>query len=254
MKILLKTIMAAAAVLVSFPTQAIVIRHDTDDSLYLADSNNYRFVASVVEGRAVATLIDRCFLLTAGHVADYIKPGDVATVAQKKHPIKRVINHPSWHIDKVGQGGVHDAALLELQSCVDDIVPAEIYTRRDEEGKIVTFAGWGRSGDGITGSVSKDKRFRIARNKVDTAAQGLVFSFSDPRTDEALPLEGISGAGDSGGPAFITENEETYILGISSFQDEGVLGKPGLYGVTEHYTRVSQIADWIKSHVHAKAD
>jgi secreted trypsin-like serine protease len=79
----------------------------------------------------------------------------------------------------------------------------------------------------------------------------------DPRT---TPLEGISGPGDSGGPAFITVNGKPCIAGVSSNQRIELSGPPpkdgspggngedvqGRYGVTEVYTRVSKYVSWIR--------
>ena len=59
------------------------------------------------------------------------------------------------------------------------------------------------------------------------------------------PLEGISGDGDSGGPALLTAEETLYVAGISSYQDENSYGL-GTYGVKEYYVRVSQYAGWIE--------
>jgi secreted trypsin-like serine protease len=57
-------------------------------------------------------------------------------------------------------------------------------------------------------------------------------------------LEGISGPGDSGGPALIGRNNELYIVGISSNQ-EGEGHKKGTYGVIEYYTRISSYYNWL---------
>ena len=67
---------------------------------------------------------------------------------------------------------------------------------------------------------------------------------------EALPLEGMHGAGDSGGASVITENGKTYLVGLSSWQFwRGDLAnfKGGLYGTTAYQVRVSNYGDWIES-------
>jgi len=68
---------------------------------------------------------------------------------------------------------------------------------------------------------------------------------------DAMPLEGISGPGDSGGPTLI----DLCVAGVSSAQrvvidvdDEGrETGGPGRYGVIEVYTRVSSYLPWIRA-------
>jgi len=61
----------------------------------------------------------------------------------------------------------------------------------------------------------------------------------------ALPLEGISGPGDSGGPALWFDNGQPYIVGVSSHQDYRDKDIEGLYGSYEFYARVSDYFDWI---------
>jgi secreted trypsin-like serine protease len=76
----------------------------------------------------------------------------------------------------------------------------------------------------------------------------LVWGFENPGSepDAVTRLEGISGPGDSGGPALINVAGEYLIVGISSGQSTGATnGLEGRYGVTEYYTRVSTYADWI---------
>ncbi|HBZ39023.1 MAG TPA: serine protease, partial [Balneola sp.] len=67
-------------------------------------------------------------------------------------------------------------------------------------------------------------------------------------SEDALPLEGISGPGDSGGPALWFDGDQAYILGVSSHQNGRGMGKPeGVYDVYEFYTRVSEFTDWIET-------
>jgi secreted trypsin-like serine protease len=60
------------------------------------------------------------------------------------------------------------------------------------------------------------------------------------------PLEGISGPGDSGGPAFITTPSGLKVAGVSSHQRNNDNGE-GLYGVQEYYTRTSAHKQWIEN-------
>ena len=59
-----------------------------------------------------------------------------------------------------------------------------------------------------------------------------------------LELEGVSGNGDSGGPAYLKKYDGYYLLGVSSRVDSW-FKDVGEYGVKELYTRVSSHADWI---------
>jgi hypothetical protein len=65
--------------------------------------------------------------------------------------------------------------------------------------------------------------------------------FDEPA--KATPLEGISGFGDSGGPAFISRDGKYFVAGISS-NNSGVPGTC-VYGSEDRYARVSAAATWI---------
>jgi hypothetical protein len=106
---------------------------------------------------------------------------------------------------------------------------------------------------------------RAATNRVEstldvfplTAARGqypaegfqLRFTFDSPDSSNATDLEGISGPGDSGGPAYIKRDGILYVIGVSSGQDSrpSKTHKQGSYGVFEYYVRVSHFSDWIRS-------
>ena len=62
-----------------------------------------------------------------------------------------------------------------------------------------------------------------------------------------LDLEGVSGPGDSGGPAFIEKDGILYVAGVISTQTfKGIGEREGLYGILDYYTRVSSYLDWIE--------
>ncbi|WP_226770090.1 trypsin-like serine protease [Shewanella xiamenensis] len=63
----------------------------------------------------------------------------------------------------------------------------------------------------------------------------------------ALPLEGISGPGDSGGPAYLVSTDSVCLIGVSTWQNaESTNWEEGKYGVIEHYSRISYFRDWIE--------
>ena len=80
----------------------------------------------------------------------------------------------------------------------------------------------------------------------DVTEQWLKFRFDPPGSQDVLDLEGISGDGDSGGPALVmTGFNQCCLAGISSWQADH--GQEGRYGVVEHYVRISRYLDWISS-------
>lgn len=220
--------------------QAIIIRHDRDDSKYLELGRRYPAICFV--GRdGEGTLIAPQWVLTAAHVVEAM-PKDARSVRFETadYPVEKVIIHSSWK-----QGGPHDVALMKLSRPVEGIAPVALYTDTDEVGKTVTFVGRGDTGTGLTGPKTMDKKKRAATNKIENAdKEWLYFTFDDP--SRATDLEGISGPGDSGGPALIEKDGRLYNAGVSVWGRPGKNGR-GTYGATEGYVRVSSYKNWITS-------
>jgi hypothetical protein len=219
------------------PSQAIIIRHDRDDARYLELGSRYPAVCLV--GRdGEGTLIAPLWVLTAAHVAADIPANSMTVTFDREYRIENIVIHPEWR-----DRGAHDLALIRLQEPVSGIEPVSIYTSTDEVGKIVTFVGRGDTGTGLTGPRVMDRKKRGATNKIESADERwLYFTFDDPPA--ATDLEGISGPGDSGGPALLEKDGKLYTLGVSSWGRPGKQGR-GTYGAGEGYTRVSKYAQWI---------
>ena len=97
----------------------------------------------------------------------------------------------------------------------------------------------------------KDRKFRGAQNKIENVDQNhnLIIRFDHPASGLALPLEGISGPGDSGGPALMETDSGLYIVGVSSFQDFEEDKVEGMYDALEFYPRVSHYYTWITKNI-----
>jgi hypothetical protein len=90
----------------------------------------------------------------------------------------------------------------------------------------------------------------VAQNRIGSAQGGWLFwRFDEPASGRALQLEGISGPGDSGGPALVVTRRGLRIIGVGSSQQTGG-GPEGKYGVLEGYVRVSQFIPWIRQVIH----
>ncbi len=94
-----------------------------------------------------------------------------------------------------------DIALIKLAQPVTDVSSVAIRTSDDEFGQTIKILGKGATGNGVAGyefSGSHRTELRRAYNKV-TSAHGRWLCYSFDKPSDALPLEGGSGAGDSGG-------------------------------------------------------
>ncbi|MGH9259706.1 MAG: S1 family peptidase [Acidimicrobiales bacterium] len=227
----------------------IIRRHDQPDSLYLALGRGYPALAHInlptPKGAAdgEGTLIAARWVLTAAHVGAEVRLGHHLTVAGVDYAVDSVVIHPEWH------DGPHDLALLRLARPVEGTQPARVYRESAEGDRVIVLLGYGDYGDGRTGPVGNDRLVRGATNRVDEATHlWLKFAFDDPGSPRTTPLEGVSGPGDSGGPAFLQDVAGPVLVGVSSGQSSRATGgQPGRYGVIEYYVRVSRYVAWIES-------
>lgn len=241
---------AMAVVLFAAPADAIIVRHDADPHVYEAAENEHPATFGLLRTRrgswdCPATLISAQWAITAGHCASDPRiveamqgsGGYAVEIAGAANAIDRVETPPDGS----------DAALLHLSSPVANVTPIPLHRTPDERGQIVLMLGWGDTGDGVHGVIGLDGKFRAATNVVDQVEAGVIsWTFSDPRerSSDVTTLEGISGPGDSGGPALIETGGVWRLAGISSGQDPMGHAR-GSYGVREYYVRVSALAPWI---------
>ena len=162
--------------------------------------------------------------------------------------IEAIALAPGWNGFQRREDSQKDIALVRLKSAATRVAPARIYERSAEAGCIATFAGRGSYGTGLTGPSSYSSALRAVTNRVERAEGSyLQFRFDAPGDPAITALEGISGEGDSGGPAYCTWDGVTYLIGVSSAQDARPAGRRiGHYGVLEYYARVSSFAAWIR--------
>jgi len=259
----------------------MIIRHDIASSLYLADLAKFPAVFAVdsfqeeiqiaydqidellkpslfpsvqLEPKfrtrydGMGMLIAPSWILSAAHVATELSVENDIEIDGVPQAVESIFLHPQFrNYDETKRMAENDIALIRLKQPVETVEPLPLYTQKDELGKTVTFVGRGDFGNGLTGPDSVDGQLRIATNRIEkTDDQWLIFKFDAPPNCTAI--EGISGPGDSGGPALIATDSGWAIAGISSGNDDhGESLNMCCYGTWEYYTRVSFQLDWIKS-------
>ena len=243
------TLALAVPLFLPSSAEAIIRRHDVDDTEYIVDADDYPAMVDLLAlGDCIATLVRPQWLITAAHCAVEMPSSASLMIGGVSHAVASVKIPSNWDDD------LDDIALVELVEPVTGVEPIALYEGDDEVGQVVWFVGRGDTNTGLRGQsgASVDGNTRRASNTIVAAdAHWIRFVFNSPDDADVTPLEGISGDGDSGGPALLIAEEGTWVVGLSSYQDEGNFSL-GRYGVEEFYTRVSQYSAWMAEHMGAE--
>lgn len=249
---------------------AIVIRDDVDDAQYRVPDTEFPALVDM-PGEGHGVLIAPQWAVTAAHTIP-MQGGKPVPLAQvriggRDRAVERVVIHPGQKSPpqgmieqalRTGDGilavmaiaSSDDIALIKLKQPVADIAPVPIHTSSNEIGQTVKIIGKGATGTGVTGlgtGGSHRTELRRAFNTITSANERwLCYVFDPPAT--ALPLEGKTGSGDSGGPALIEVNGRTELAGLASWgfiHGDLRVAKQGLYGQLTCNVRISRYAGWI---------
>lgn len=225
----------------------IIRRHDVPDSAYVERGRGFESLTHLYlptpKGAAdgEGTLIAPRWVLTAAHVAREVRPGHLVTIGARQIAVDSIVIHSDWT-----DGGPHDLAVLRLARA-SDVRPARLYRQSDERDRVVVLVGYGDFGTGKSGPEGNDRRVRGATNRIDEATDlWLKFAFDSAGHPRTTPFEGVSGPGDSGGPAYLDGASGEVLVGVSSGQSTRGAGGPGRYGVVEYYVRISRYISWIE--------
>ncbi|MCB1612835.1 MAG: trypsin-like serine protease [Xanthomonadales bacterium] len=254
-----------ALLLVPFSASAIVIRDDVDDSKYRVPASEFPALVDL-PGEGHGVLIAPQWVVTAAHAIGWQAEIKQVTIDGKPRDVERCLTHPGyrkppqdlldqalatwdWTLFRVLLSSSDDIALLKLAEPVTDVAPVAIYQSDDEFGRIIKILGKGATGDGVSGyefSSSHRTELRLAQNKV-SSAHGRWFCYQFDQPSNALPLEGGSGSGDSGGPVLMQVGEDQRLAGLTSWSDpQSTVRIPGRYGQISCNVRLSHYIAWIE--------
>jgi len=255
---------------VSATASAVVIRHDVDDAQYRVPASELPALVDM-PGEGHGVLIAPQWVVTAAHAVTWqtdIKEVQINGIARE---VERLIVHPAYLkppqalIDQVMATGdatllrvllasSDDIALLKLKQPVTDVAPVALYKGNDELGQVAKIVGKGATANGEKGYGPHDSHrteLRRAFNKI-TSADGRWFCYVFDSAPSALPLEGMTGNGDSGGAVLIQRNDQWLLAGLPSWataQGDVRTLRMGLYGQSGCNVRISHYIDWIESNM-----
>ena len=221
----------------SFSASAIVIRHDVDDAKYRVLATEFPALVDL-PGEGHGVLIAPQWVITAAHAVSWQSEIKQVTINGKPIAVDSLVIHPGykkppqalldqalstwdWTLFRALLASSDDIALIKLAQAVTDVAPVAINKSDGEFGQSIKILGKGATGNGITGyeyRSSHRNALRRADNKVSSAhGRWLCYMFDKP--PNALPLEGGSGSGDSGGPVLIQADNDWLLAGLTSWSD-----------------------------------
>lgn len=252
---------------VSSAASAVVIRHDVDDSKYRIPASGFPALVDM-PGEGHGVLIAPQWAITAAHAIPRHSGPTQVVVNGVARDVERVVAHPGYRtlpqelIDQAMASGEamlivvflassDDIALVKLTRPVTDVAPVAIYRDGDEPGQVAKIVGKGATGTGATGhdpGGPNRTELRRAFNTITSAYdRWLCYVFDEPPS--ALPLEGMLGNGDSGGPVLIQVDGHWLLAGLASWKVvEGDVrtARPGRYGQVACNVRLSRYIEWVE--------
>lgn len=226
----------------SLPAHAGTTDERIPDSAYLKYGEGFapytkQIVVVDTKGKlaiSTAVAIGDHWALTAAHAVE-----DAATATVSGNRVVTIWRHPEFKQDEFGW---HDIAVLR---CHDDFGLRRyppLATGDEEEGEVVSIAGYGVTGRLSNGYDLVDRKLRAGTSRIKRFERTIIVC--DARSKSPMPF--CISPGDSGGPWFVGAGREARLAGISSFtmRDKGPLRSRD--GEEQGATRVSHFVPWIE--------
>ncbi len=187
--------------------------------------------------QSTGTLITSEWVLTSASASKGLtQTGGTATVilGGVTYTVDQIVTYPKYNASSVDYR--QDIALWHVTTTVDPlIVPLEISYTKAVVGNTMTLVGFGKTGDGTTGATGAYGTKQTATTKLQ-AVTGTQLTYKLDNN-----LEGITAAGDQGGPLLYSVNGDLKIFGVVSGQSTTT----SKIGTTAYNTRVDLYGGWI---------
>ena len=222
---------------------AIVTRHDTPAKAYAAKATELPSYCRMMAPDGGGALVGRYWVLTAAHLAPDIQPGQRIWCGDEALIVASVVVHPKYQ-EAIGR---HDLAMVRLAQPAKQ-APVTLARRSPSPGTVVNLIGHWQGGTGLTGA--KDvpaKELKGATNKLSAIDEHWQhYVFDRPGSPDVTTLEGVSGGGDSGSPAYIIRDGKAAVVGVGSRnRDTNEDGIEQNYGDTDLFVNVPEYLPWI---------
>ena len=227
-----------------FTSQAGTIDPSVPDAKYIEYGSKFnnvvRLYGAYEDGAmffASAVVIDPHHFLTAAHVVEKAIRCSIS-VGTTDYKANQVICHKDFQESRFGE---YDIAIGYCEDIIQMDFYPELYSDRNEIGKICSIAGYGITGTFLTGATVSSTHKRAGSNVIDKIDRQLLICSPSLRTKKTS-LEFLIASGDSGGGLFI----DGKLAGINSC----VLSDPpnhpnSTYACEAGHTRISDHIEWI---------
>ena len=179
-------------------------------------------------------------IITAAHVLSLTKD-QIVSINNKLITIDDIIIHHRYNAKNFGY---YDIGIIKLTESIGLNWYPELYTNKNESGKVCSLSGFGMTGTFSTGAIKSDKNKRAGSNIVDGIDRGMLICTPSIKMNKT-ELEFMIAPGDSGGGLFIGNK----LAGIHScIMANGHKAKAD-YKTESGHTRISDHVEWIDNTV-----
>lgn len=238
-----KILLAILYIIYTINSFAGTIDPDTDDARYIEYGKKFHSVVKLyctnADGLSCgsAVIIYPRWVVTAAHIVEKQDKCSII-IDDNKYNIDKIFIHNDYRHNVFGS---NDIALGLISSDIELEYYPELYSDKDEPGKLCSISGWGLTGNFNTGLNKYDGKRRAGSNFIDSINENTIICSPSNKYQKITELEFLICSGDSGGGLFIGNKLAGINSSVMSYDN-----KPdSTYGDESRHTRISFHRDWI---------